>query len=316
MTTSPPGGAAGRAVSVLGTGQLGSAVAAALLRAGARVTVWNRTPGTAQPLVGAGARVAPRAADAVAASPTTLVVVSTYPVSTRVLQDEPGVAEAAAGRTLVQLSTGSPAQARAAGAWAARSGARYLDGYPTAHARRIGEPDAALLYSGPQEVFDAERPLLAVLGAARWLGADTGLAKAAALSSGPLYHAVMVGMAHTAALADAAGLSRADLAAVVEPFLPTLTALLQDMTARIAGRAYAEPRTRVAKQVSSSRLVLETVRELGLRDELAALLAAEFARADERGHGSHDVAALFETARGRSEDPHSDTPDPTTGTAG
>ncbi len=311
MTTSPPTDPAGRAVTVVGTGQLGSAVATALLRAGADVTVWNRTREAAAPLVAAGARIASTAADAVRASPRVLVVLSTYAASTAVLQED-GVAEAATGRTLVQLTTGSPQQARATADWAARCGARYLDGYPTAHAQRIGELDAALLYAGPREVFAAERALLELLGTARWLGADTGLAKAAALSSGPLYHAVMVGLAHTAAFAEAEGLSRHDLAAVVEPFLPTLTALLLDMTARITAGAYEEPRTSVAKQVSSSRLVLETVRELGLRDDLAALIAGEFARAHERGHGASDVAALFEVARRR----HEPDPDPSTRTAG
>jgi cation diffusion facilitator CzcD-associated flavoprotein CzcO len=51
-------------VAVLGMGAMGSRMAAALLRAGHAVTVWNRTAAHAQPLVEQGAKLAdsPRAA--------------------------------------------------------------------------------------------------------------------------------------------------------------------------------------------------------------------------------------------------------------
>lgn len=51
-------------VAILGTGAMGSRMAAALLRAGHSVTVWNRTAARAQPLVEQGASLAnsPRAA--------------------------------------------------------------------------------------------------------------------------------------------------------------------------------------------------------------------------------------------------------------
>ncbi|MER7078809.1 NAD(P)-binding domain-containing protein, partial [Saccharopolyspora kobensis] len=40
-----------KAVSVLGLGDMGTALADALLAAGHRVTVWNRTAARAEPLV-------------------------------------------------------------------------------------------------------------------------------------------------------------------------------------------------------------------------------------------------------------------------
>ena len=42
-------------VSVIGLGAMGSALVRALLRAGHRVTVWNRTSAKAEPLVREGA---------------------------------------------------------------------------------------------------------------------------------------------------------------------------------------------------------------------------------------------------------------------
>jgi 3-hydroxyisobutyrate dehydrogenase-like beta-hydroxyacid dehydrogenase len=52
-------------VAVLGLGKMGAPIAERLLNAGHELTVWNRTPGRAEPLAKRGARVAASAADAV-----------------------------------------------------------------------------------------------------------------------------------------------------------------------------------------------------------------------------------------------------------
>ncbi|MEU2112284.1 NAD(P)-binding domain-containing protein [Streptomyces sp. NPDC019507] len=59
-------------VTVLGLGVMGSALAAAVLGAGHHVTVWNRSPAKAGPLVARGA-VGRHPADAAAASPPLVV---------------------------------------------------------------------------------------------------------------------------------------------------------------------------------------------------------------------------------------------------
>ncbi|HWN31608.1 MAG TPA: NAD(P)-binding domain-containing protein, partial [Pseudonocardia sp.] len=62
------------AVTVLGLGEMGTAVAAAFLAGGHPTTVWNRSPARATALLRLGARRAATAREAVAASP--LVVIS------------------------------------------------------------------------------------------------------------------------------------------------------------------------------------------------------------------------------------------------
>jgi 3-hydroxyisobutyrate dehydrogenase-like beta-hydroxyacid dehydrogenase len=64
-------------VSVIGLGAMGSALARTLLRAGHRVTVWNRTSTKTGPLARDGAIPARDPAAAVLASPIVLVCVDT-----------------------------------------------------------------------------------------------------------------------------------------------------------------------------------------------------------------------------------------------
>jgi len=97
-------------VTVIGMGNMGSAVAQAYLERGYRTTVWNRTADKAEALADAGAVVASTAAKAVAASPLTILCLLDNTAVEDVLES---VGQAAAGHTLVRLTSGSPAQARA-----------------------------------------------------------------------------------------------------------------------------------------------------------------------------------------------------------
>ncbi|HEX2286143.1 MAG TPA: NAD(P)-binding domain-containing protein, partial [Mycobacterium sp.] len=72
--------------SVIGLGQMGVAIAQALVSAGHDVTVWNRTPGKEVE----NATVAPRAAEAIAANPVALAVVSDYATVRELFADATG----------------------------------------------------------------------------------------------------------------------------------------------------------------------------------------------------------------------------------
>lgn len=127
-----------RSLTLLGLGDMGTALARTWLAAGHCPTVWNRTPAKAAALAAEGASVAATAADAVAAS--ALVVVC--------LLDDASVGSALegidlTGKDLVNLTTSTPGEARARAAWAEERGARYLDGGIMATPTMIGAPGAA-----------------------------------------------------------------------------------------------------------------------------------------------------------------------------
>lgn len=98
-------------VTVIGLGEMGSALARALMRADRRVTVWNRSAAKAGPLTAEGAQFAETAAAAAAASPMTMMCVSDYQAARDILETR-GTAAALKGRTLVQLGNGTPKEAR------------------------------------------------------------------------------------------------------------------------------------------------------------------------------------------------------------
>src|SRR5689334_11460106 len=102
-------------VTVIGLGNMGFALARALLEKGRTVTIWNRSPEKAVSLVEKGAVLAPSAAVAVTASPIILICVTNYAAANHILGE---VATNLSSKLLVQFTTGSPQEARASETWA------------------------------------------------------------------------------------------------------------------------------------------------------------------------------------------------------
>ncbi len=130
-------------VTVLGLGRMGAAVAEILVRAGHPTTVWNRTPGRAAHLDALGARRAPDPRAAVAAGRLIITVLADTPAATELLTP---LADALAGRTVLNVATGRPDQAAEL--------ATRLGGVPVLDAgifgvpQTLGTPDTLLVYSG------------------------------------------------------------------------------------------------------------------------------------------------------------------------
>jgi 3-hydroxyisobutyrate dehydrogenase-like beta-hydroxyacid dehydrogenase len=160
-------------VTVIGLGLMGRALARAFLKAGHSTTVWNRTTSKADQLVAEGARLAPTVGDALKAASLTIICVTDYQAVHELLGGSDIELD---GTTLINLTSGSSAQAREAARWAEQRGARYLDGAIMAIPSAIGTADAVILLSGPQPDVEAHRSTLDALGTGTYLGADHGLA--------------------------------------------------------------------------------------------------------------------------------------------
>lgn len=94
-------------IAVLGLGAMGSRMAANLIRAGHRVTVWNRSPRAAAPLVEAGARLADTPKAAAAEAEFVIAMLRDNEASRQVwLDPHTGAAEGmAAGAIAIESST-------------------------------------------------------------------------------------------------------------------------------------------------------------------------------------------------------------------
>ncbi|MEU7575306.1 NAD(P)-binding domain-containing protein [Micromonospora sp. NPDC049240] len=283
------------AVAVLGLGPMGRAFATAALAAGHPTVVWNRTPGRADPLVARGAVLAPTVGDAVRAAPVTIACMIDYAAvraSTTDLTDRPG-------GTLVNLSSGHAAEARAMADLAARRGIDYLDGAILTPAPTIGTPAAMILYSGPHALYQRHRTLLDAFGGTGiHLGDDVGGAAAYETALLDLFAMSVAGLAHAFALAVAEGIAPAAFAR----FAKGIGGLLPDLTDRFAAQLAAGQFPAEVSSIASAASALSHVRAAAAVHGIdAAPLEAVhhiIDRAVAAGHGGDSYARLAQQLAG------------------
>lgn len=287
------------AVTVLGLGPMGRALAVALLGAGLRTTVWNRTPGRDAEAVAQGALPAASAEDAVAASPLTVVCVVNYDASDAVLRQD-AVTAALRGRTVVNLSADTPGRARDTAAWAERHGVRYLDGAIMTPTPTIGTSDAVFLHSGPADLYEEHRPVLEALGGTHThLGADPGRAAAFDIALLDIFWTAMSGYAHALALAGAEGVGPSELLPFAQGIGAILPPLFAESARELEAGTFPGEGNPLTSALSTMEHVVQVADAHGIDAGLMRAAEAMARRAVEGGHGADGFTRVAETLGGR-----------------
>jgi 3-hydroxyisobutyrate dehydrogenase-like beta-hydroxyacid dehydrogenase len=280
-------------VTVVGAGRMGSALARALLDDGYAVTVWNRTPARAEPLRDAGAAIATDLRDAIAASDVTVMNVANQAVVGELL-DAADAPSTLRGKTLIQLTTGTPTDGRRGQAFAGEHGIAYLDGAIMAYPRTIGTEAAVILFSGEREVFSAQEPLLRALGTPHYAGADPGLAAVSDAALLAFFFATVAGFLYGANVSRAAGIDIAEYLALADPFFKSfITEAVAETAERIAGGRYGEAQSSTDTDVAAiDLLIVDASRDVGVDPALMAAISDAFGRIVAAGRGDEAIAAL------------------------
>jgi 3-hydroxyisobutyrate dehydrogenase-like beta-hydroxyacid dehydrogenase len=279
-------------LTVLGTGEMGSALARSALANGYRVTVWNRTPARTAPLTDAGAHAATTVADALDAD---LIVVSLFDHRSVHAVLDP-VAGHLSGRRVLNLTTTSPDGARELSRWAAGHGADYLDGGILATPDMIGADGSRILYSGARHLFDEHRHLLETWGAAEHLGDDAGLASLYDLALLAAMYLMFAGFFHGAAMVTAQGLPVKDFAVRAADWLRAMAPAVTGYAEIIDSGDYAAPgqQSLVFSDISD---IVDASRAQGVSTELVDVVQRLIHRQIDKGHGADGFARVIESIR-------------------
>jgi 3-hydroxyisobutyrate dehydrogenase-like beta-hydroxyacid dehydrogenase len=275
---------------------MGTALARAWLAAGHPVTVWNRTRSRAEALAAEGAVVAASAAEAVAAN--RLVVVC--------LLDDASVGETLegadlTGKDLVNITTGSPGDARARAEWAASRGARYLDGGIMAVPPMVGVPEAGgyVFYSGDPAAFEAHRETLAAPLGVHWVGDDPGFAALHDVALLSAMYGMFAGVTHAFALIrKEEGIKPTGFAPLLGGWLTAMASYVQREAEQLESGVYDQDvQSNLAMQVASTGTLLRTAEEQGVSPELVAPFFALMKRLVDEGRGHEDTTGLIDVLR-------------------
>ncbi len=282
-------------VTVVGLGAMGTALARTLLDAGRNVTVWNRSPEKMEPLVALGAQGLSDFGEALAASPRAIVCIADYQTTAKLFEPA-NVARLLKDRTLVQLSTGTPKEAKESERWFNGRGAAYLDGAILCWPKNIGTPSGLILVAGKEPAFeDCRTDLRHLAGDLRYLGSNIGAPSTLDLAWLSRLMGVVFGSIHGALLCESEDVPVSEFTALLpanDRAVP-LTQAINDgtfakvskggATVDVAGGALA----RIRQQATDA----------GINSELPDLWCDWVKRAQTAGYGSEETAAVIKVIR-------------------
>ncbi|MEV0431806.1 NAD(P)-binding domain-containing protein [Nocardia sp. NPDC050413] len=279
------------ALTVLGLGDMGSALTRSWLAAGYTVTVWNRSPRRAP----AGAAVAATVAEAVGAN-TLVVVCLLDDASVRATLDGVDLT----GRDIVNLTTSTPAEARALAEWITARGGNFLDGGIMAVPSMIGAADsgAYVFYSGSARLHETHAEALAVPAGVTYVGTDAGFAALYDIALLSAMWGMFAGAAHAFALIGGEDISPVEFAPLMVAYQQAMAGYAFGTAAQLASGDYTQD---VESNLAMMATTNDTLRRTALEQRVSPELLEPFMTLMERrvaeGGGKESTTGVVDLLR-------------------
>lgn len=283
-------------VTIIGLGSMGSALAHAFLEKGHPVTVWNRSPEKADDLVIKGAHRATTVTEAVAAGGLVVVCVLDYRAMREIIGSLEGPP---AGRVIVNLTSGTPTEARDAAAWAQEIGVDYIDGAIMAIPPMIGEEHALIFYGGSEAVYRThESTLSSIAGSGTYLSADAGLPSLYDVALLGLMWTTWLGLMHSLALVGSEKIPAAEFMPYVQAWFEHVIAPeVPNIASQIDAGSYPDNDSTLGMQAVTIEHLVDASRAQQIDAALPELLMARAEQALRAGHAGDGFGSLFEVLR-------------------
>lgn len=284
-------------VSVVGLGQMGSTLARLLLKNGYQVTVWNRTRAKAEELLKLGAGYEEQLNDAIQKSAITVICLFDYRAA-REIMDRPEVTFAIRNKTLIQLTTGSPAEAEESEAWAHQHKAGYIDGAIQVAPEQMAKADTTIFVSGSADAYSMSEEILKVFGGnIRYLGENIGAAAAMDLASLSYLYGSLLGFFHAARIAEVEGFRTDLLGDIIRDIAPGFAEFIQYEAKVIQSGDFAVTQSPLSISVEATARILRASEFYKINTAVPGLFADLFQRANRAGYGKEELGALIKVFR-------------------
>jgi len=278
----------------VGTGRMGSAMAARLISDGAAVTVWNRTASKAAPLIEMGATQADTLSDlgrceivctSITSSPD-LLAVTLGPEGLFHAQPAPSI--------VVDTSTVSAEAGAAVRGEAAGRGIGFLSAPISGQPDMIAKGHASIVASGPAPVFDIVVPYLRAIAPSVTYAGATEEAQLVKLCHNLMLGTITEALAEATTLAEKGGVASSAFLDFIDGSVLGSTHIRQKGQA-IRTRNY-EPTNTLENLRKDFDLGLAAARALEVPMPVAAITHQLLQTAIGHGLGKSDYVSLYEEA--------------------
>jgi 3-hydroxyisobutyrate dehydrogenase-like beta-hydroxyacid dehydrogenase len=279
-------------VGLIGLGGMGTGMAKSLLRAGHRVTVFNRTRAKAEALRADGATIAAMPADACHAGIVITMLADDAALESQVFGDSGILASLPRGGIHISCSTIGVALSDRLTAAHAAAGQQFVS-CPV-----FGRPDAAeggrlaVVAAGPNDAVDRCKPLFEAFGPKLLVvGEKPSLANVVKLSGNFLIASVLESLSEAVAFARKSGV---DPAVLMDFLTSTLfnAPVYKTYGGLIVAGNYDKVGFALPLGLKDIRLVLQAAEAKSVPMPVASLVRDRFLTAVARGNGDKDWSAL------------------------
>ncbi len=279
-------------ISVIGLGDMGSALAHTLLQNGYSVTVWNRSADKARPLAAAGAVAVESAAAAIAASPATITCITSHDRTIQLLED-PGIS--LDGKTIIELSTGGISEAERLSRLLSEQGADWLIGAISGYPNSVGTKELVLITAGSQEVWGRWAELIKTLGGSSVLvGDQASMIPTLFAALFTTRQGFMFGMIYGGLICKKAGISLDEFARQVPVSMGVMPSYHQYFSDSVADEKFESPEASMTTYAAALDDALSTFEALGASSELPRLFSQLAHRGMDAGLNEKALTALID----------------------
>ncbi len=226
-----------RKLTLIGTGLMGAPMSRNLMSAGYDLTVWNRSPERAAPLVAQGAKTAPTAAQAIAGTDVIITMLSDGFATQALLDDEAFVSALNPGVIWIDMSSAKPEHARAQSAHLATLGVAHLDAPVSGGTKGAEEASLAIMAGGDLKTFEKVSDILSAMGRPVHVG-PSGAGQLCKLANQTIVAVTISAVAEATLLAQKGGADPAALRAALKGGFAD-SVILQQHGERMSDRNFA-----------------------------------------------------------------------------
>ncbi|MEU0265076.1 NAD(P)-binding domain-containing protein [Nocardioides sp. NPDC006303] len=281
-------------IAMIGCGNIGAALARCWRDSGRHVTVWNRTRSKVETIGGDGISIADSVQAAVDAAPVIIVSVSTYADAEEALR---GVT--IDGKTVINLTTGTPTSATTLDADLRARGARYADGALIAYPQFIGTDSAQIMLAGPSSLWEAHSDLLlTAAGGSRHVGQSVTSANVLDVAVvGAFYTSAITAFIESSAYVSDHGIEPSVLIDTVTPLLSILAPTIEGLAAAVATGDFTTDQATLSVYDDAATAWVAAIREHGHRAAMLGTASELLASARSAGHGNLSIGATAHLAK-------------------
>ncbi len=279
-------------IGFIGLGIMGRPMARHLLKAGYKVTVYNRTASKAQELAADGAEVAATPLECAAGKDIVITIVTDSPDVEAVLFGDGGAAlEGKTGATFIDMSTISPDVTRDIAARLGERGIDFLDAPVSGGDIGAQKGTLTIMVGGEQEVFDRVKSVFEPMGSRITLVGPVGAGQVTKSCNQILCAVNMVGVCEALSLARRNGLDLEKVHQVVTGGAANSWAL-ENLGKQIVENNF-NPGFMVKLILKDLNIVLNGARDLHLPINGTALAMQYFQSNQAHGEGDLGTQAMF-----------------------